>query len=103
MMMLTARGEEQDLVRALDLGADDYLTKPFSPRTLLARVRRCCAARGIETQRRPADCRPRHAGCRGQHACRSAAAQPMALTKLEFRLMQVLLAQPAAPCTPTAC
>ena len=39
IMMLTARGEEQDLVRALDLGADDYLTKPFSPRTLLARVR----------------------------------------------------------------
>jgi DNA-binding response OmpR family regulator len=33
IMMLTARGEEEDLVRALDLGADDYLTKPFSPRT----------------------------------------------------------------------
>src|SRR3712207_7452879 len=38
-MMLTVRGEEEDLVKALDLGADDYLTKPFSPRTLLARVR----------------------------------------------------------------
>ncbi|MGH8243429.1 MAG: response regulator transcription factor, partial [Steroidobacteraceae bacterium] len=36
IMMLTARGEEEDLVRALELGADDYLTKPFSPRTLLA-------------------------------------------------------------------
>lgn len=39
IMMLTVRGEEEDLVRALDLGADDYLTKPFSPRTLLARAR----------------------------------------------------------------
>jgi DNA-binding response OmpR family regulator len=39
IMMLTARGEEADLVRALELGADDYLTKPFSPRTLLARVK----------------------------------------------------------------
>jgi len=39
VMMLTARGEEQDLVKALDLGADDYLTKPYSPRELMARVR----------------------------------------------------------------
>lgn len=39
VMMLTARGEEQDLVRALDLGADDYLTKPFAPKELSARIR----------------------------------------------------------------
>lgn len=39
VMMLTVRGEEEDLVRALDLGADDYLTKPFSPKELVARVR----------------------------------------------------------------
>jgi DNA-binding response OmpR family regulator len=39
IMMLTARGEEADIVRALELGADDYLTKPFSPRTLVARVK----------------------------------------------------------------
>ena len=39
VMMLTVRSAEDDQVRALDLGADDYLTKPFSPRTLLARVR----------------------------------------------------------------
>jgi DNA-binding response OmpR family regulator len=39
ILMLTVRGEEEDLVRGLDLGADDYLTKPFSPRTLLARIR----------------------------------------------------------------
>jgi DNA-binding response OmpR family regulator len=39
ILMLTARGEETDRVHGLDLGADDYLTKPFSPRELEARVR----------------------------------------------------------------
>jgi DNA-binding response OmpR family regulator len=39
LIMLTVRSEEEDVVRALSLGADDYLTKPFSPRILLARVR----------------------------------------------------------------
>jgi len=48
IMMLTARGEESDLVRALELGADDYLTKPFSPRTLVARVKALLRRAGHE-------------------------------------------------------
>ena len=39
IIMLTARGEESDRIRGLETGADDYVTKPFSPRELLARVR----------------------------------------------------------------
>ncbi len=39
ILMLTARGEEADRVRGLDLGADDYVTKPFSPGELMARLR----------------------------------------------------------------
>jgi len=39
VIMLTARGEEDDRVRGLELGADDYVTKPFSPRELVSRVR----------------------------------------------------------------
>ncbi len=67
VMMLTARGEEQDLVRALDLGADDYLTKPFSPRTLLARVRALLRRAQLERTAGPLVCRTRDAGCRIQH------------------------------------
>jgi len=39
IIMLTAKGEESDIVAGLELGADDYLTKPFSPNVLLARIR----------------------------------------------------------------
>jgi DNA-binding response OmpR family regulator len=47
VIMLTAKGEENDRVRGLELGADDYVTKPFSPRELVSRVR--AVLRRVET------------------------------------------------------
>lgn len=90
VMMLTARGEEEDLVRALDLGADDYLIKPFSPRTLLARVRALLRRAGLETGgamtagtlRLDLESLVLHVGD----------AAPVKLTKLETRLLQILIA-----------
>src|SRR5512138_3555154 len=90
VMMLTVRGEEEDLVRALDLGADDYLTKPFSPRTLLARVKALLRRAGME------NAAPLAAGRisldMDEHAVRVGSNPPVRLTKLELRLLQMLLA-----------
>jgi len=49
ILMLTARGEEADRVLGLDLGADDYVTKPFSVRELMARVRALLRRTGTNT------------------------------------------------------
>jgi DNA-binding response OmpR family regulator len=91
IMMLTARGEEEDLVRALELGADDYLTKPFSPRTLLARVKALLRRAGIEAGDTVA------AGNVSldleAHAISIGGGEPIRLTRLETRLLQILVAQ----------
>ena len=90
IMMLTVRGEEEDLVRALELGADDYLTKPFSPRTLLARAKALLRRAGTESASVLA------AGKltldTEEHTVRIGDAEPVRLTKLELRLLQMLLA-----------
>jgi DNA-binding response OmpR family regulator len=90
IMMLTVRSGEEDQVRGLDGGADDYLTKPFSPRTLLARVRALLRRAEID---RPA---PLAAGDLALDVERQAVsvggAAPVRLTSLEFRLLQYLLA-----------
>jgi DNA-binding response OmpR family regulator len=92
IMMLTARGEEQDLVRALDLGADDYLGKPFSPRELLARVKALLRRARIERTTGPL-VSGRVTLDIDDSTVRIGAGQPIVLTKLELRLMQALLAQ----------
>jgi two-component system alkaline phosphatase synthesis response regulator PhoP len=89
IIMLTARGEEADRVRGLELGADDYITKPFSLRELLARVR--------AVLRRPG---PRHkvewyafgdvrVRLRGRQAFR--AGSEVGVTRKEFELLVYLL------------
>jgi two-component system phosphate regulon response regulator OmpR len=45
IIMLTAKGEDVDRIVGLEMGADDYLPKPFNPRELIARIHACCAAR----------------------------------------------------------
>jgi DNA-binding response OmpR family regulator len=91
IMMLTVRGEEEDLVRALELGADDYLNKPFSPRTLLARIKALLRRAGVDSSAVPIA-----AGLVSldleEHTVRIGTGPAVRLTKLELRLLQMLLA-----------
>jgi DNA-binding response OmpR family regulator len=92
IIMLTARTGEQDRVAGLDLGADDYVTKPFSLKELTARVR------AVLRRRRPADERIGTAVFRGVHLTADFEAvaievdgQPVRLTRREFELLRFLV------------
>jgi two-component system, OmpR family, alkaline phosphatase synthesis response regulator PhoP len=100
VVMLTAKGEEADIVAGLNLGADDYVTKPFSPKVLLARLqavlRRAAAERaGAEEEEEPAE--TIEIGELTIHLGRhevSVRGKPVELTATEFKLLHFLARRP---------
>ena len=94
IIMLTAKGEEADIVTGLELGADDYVTKPFSPRVLLARLRAALRRRGLQlppaTEPLKIDELLIHPG-RHEVLLKG---QPIPLTVTEFRLLHHLVRKP---------
>jgi two-component system phosphate regulon response regulator PhoB len=92
--MLTAKGEEADIVAGLELGADDYVTKPFSPRVLLARIRTVLRRRTAEV---PADTAPLKYKDLSINPGRHEVlldGQPLDLTVTEFQLLHLLARRP---------
>jgi two-component system phosphate regulon response regulator PhoB len=92
IIMLTARGQEQDKVAGLDAGADDYVTKPFSPRELLARIKAVLRRRAPELTDEPIEI----SGLRLDPATHrvSAGGIQLELGPTEFRLLHFLMAHP---------
>ena len=87
VLMLSAHGEEIDRVLGLELGADDYLPKPFSPREVAARVKALLRRAGVAPAPAPAPLF--HDDETGQRI--HLRGQPLALTRREYRLLACLL------------
>lgn len=89
VIMLTARGEDIDRILGLEMGADDYLPKPFNPRELLARIR----AVQRRKEKRTSDTRFQAGGIILDMAQRSVTfrGKPVALTTVEFEILKMLL------------
>ena len=95
IIMLTAKGQEDDVVRGLELGADDYVTKPFSVRELLARVKAFLRRQGPEaTATEFGDCRldlAAHKLFKNE--------KEVELTAKEFRLLEFFVKRPGRALT----
>lgn len=94
VIMLSAKGDEADVVSGLELGAADYITKPFSPRILVARLRAVLRRRATETVSESAPLAIHDLIIHpGRHEV-LVKGQPVDLTVTEFRLLHMLARRP---------
>ncbi len=94
ILMLTAKDQESDIVAGLELGADDYIPKPFSPRVLLARIR--AVLRRLSQEPAGEDAVIEKHGLvihPGRHEV-TAGDEPVELTSTEFRILHLLARRP---------
>jgi len=93
VLMLTARGSELDRILGLELGADDYVVKPFSPRELVARVKAVLRRKGSAVETEQKLTRGKLSIDAEEHVA-AWAGSAVALTATEFALLKAIAAQP---------
>ena len=94
IVMLTARGEETDKIVGLELGADDYVVKPFSPKELVARVRAVLRRSSTAEMLREQPIRVADVEIDPQRMRVTQSARPVELTPTEFQLLTALAREP---------
>ena len=94
IIMLTARGADEDKIIGLELGADDYLAKPFNPRELVARVKAVLRRKGTVRQEDIATIEYTDFYLNPSTQIVKVAGNPLELTSAEFRLLKVLASNP---------
>ena len=93
VIFLTARSDEIDRIVGLEIGADDYVTKPFSPRELVARIR--VVLRRLTPAIAPTQAAPTRFELREYEARIVYCGQPLDLTRYEYLLLKALLERPS--------
>jgi OmpR family response regulator RpaB len=97
ILMLTARGEVTDRVVGLELGADDYLPKPFEPRELVARIHRILKRAGNRGSADDGHWRYPDLHIDRERQVVEVQGTPAELTHMEYRLLELLASRPAHP------